>query len=267
MAEKYETITVDEFKRQFLLLDSRLKSYLFRLTANRHDAEDLAQESYLKALQNLTSFAGKSTLKTWIFTIATNLAKDNFKTKQRWGEDIQDRCRETTKATPQKVDKMRLLADNSPAEKYEFKEHIDYCFTCIAKTLEIEQQLALILKEVYDFKVAEIMEILAFTEGQVKYALTQARQTMSDIFDRRCELVNKNGACYQCSEINDFINPKQKAREKLMQLKLYREAQNGADKQRLFDLRAELVRSVDPLAAPGVELHAFLLELMPEHAE
>ena len=81
MAEKYETITVDEFKRQFLLLDSRLKSYPFRLTANRHDAEDLTQETYLKALQNLRGFAGKSTLKTWFFTIATNLAKDHFKPK------------------------------------------------------------------------------------------------------------------------------------------------------------------------------------------
>jgi len=50
--------------------------------------------------------------------------------------------------------RMRDIVKNSPAEKYEFHEHIDYCFTCIAKTLEIEQQLALILKEIYDFKIA-----------------------------------------------------------------------------------------------------------------
>jgi len=186
--------------------------------------------------------------------------------RRRWREDTQDRCREATQASPEKVARMREIVADSPAEKYDFKEHIDYCFTCIGKTLEIEQQLVIILKEIYEFTVSEIMEILGLSEGQVKYALSEARHTMADIFDRRCELVNKSGVCYQCSEINDFINPKQNAREKLVQLKLYKETQNGSSQERLFDLRAELVRSLDPLEAPGADLHAYLLGLMPEHA-
>jgi len=267
MTEKYESIRVEEFQKQFLLIHAKLKSYLFRITANKRDAEDLAQDTYVKAIKNLPGFSGKATLKTWVFTIATNLAKDNFRARRRWREDTQDRCRENTQASPVKVAKMRDIVNHSPAEKYEFKEHIDYCFTCIAKTLETEQQLALILKEVCDFKISEIMEILDLSEGKVKHALAEARNTMSDIFDRRCELVNKNGACYQCSEINGFVNPKQAAREKLMQIKMYSEAQNGASKDRLLDLRAELVKSIDPLAAPGAELHAYLLERMVETVE
>lgn len=264
MVEKPPVVTTEEFQAEFQLLLGKLKSYLFRITASRQDAEDLAQDTYIKAAKNLASFAGKSALKTWVFTIATNLARDNFKAQRRWREDTQDRCREDTQAVPEKVAAMHYIVKNSPAEKYEFHEHIDYCFTCIAKTLELEQQLALILKEIYDFKITEIMEILQLSEGKVKHALAEARYLMNDIFDRRCALVNQNGVCYQCSEINGFINPKQNEREQLLQLKMYRAAQNGTTPDHLFELRAELVRQLDPLNAPGATLHAYLLERMPE---
>jgi hypothetical protein len=107
MAEQHPIITPEEFQTQFLLLQAKLKSYLFRLTASRQDADDLAQDTYLKAASNLAGFAGKSTLKTWLFTIATNLARDHSKAQCRWREDTQDRCREDTRASPQKVARMR----------------------------------------------------------------------------------------------------------------------------------------------------------------
>ncbi len=264
MAEKYETISVEQFQEQFLDLHAKLTSYLFRLTANRQDAEDLAHDAYLKALRNLAGFAGKSSLKTWLFSIATNLAKDHFRVRQRWQVDSQDHCREDTQASPEKVNRMREIVAESPAEAYEFQEHIDYCFTCIAKTLEIEQQLILILKEIYTFKVSEIMEILGQTEGRVKYALSQARKRISEIYEQRCELVNKSGACWQCSEINDFIRPARDGKQQLVQLQLRREAKKGASKERLLDLRTELVKGVDSLGSPGAALHEYLLTLIPE---
>ncbi len=264
MPEKFETISVEDFQQQFGQLHARLRSYLFRLTTSLEDAEDLAHDTYIKALKSLPTFAGRATLKTWLFAIATNLARDQQRVKQRWREDTQDRCREDTQASPEKVDRMRSIADESPSQKYEFKEHIDYCFTCIAKTLVVEQQIALILKEIYGFKVSEIMEILGQSEGQIKYALTQARNTMSEIYERRCELVNKTGVCYQCSEINDFIRPEQDGEKQMARLKLYQEARQNASRQELFDLRAELIRNLDPLDAPGARLHEYLLKLLPE---
>ena len=266
MATVLPTLTDAAFQEEFLQLRPQLVSYLFRLTTHPQDAEDLAQDTYLKALENLSKFAGRSSLKTWVFSIATNLARDHFRVRSRWGEDIQDRCREATQSSPEKVTEMHRIVNSSPAEKYEFHEHVDYCFSCIAKTLEIEQQLALVLKEIYDFTVAEIMEILQLSEGKVKHAIADARRIMGEIFDRRCVLVSQQGACYQCSEINGFINPKQDAREAMLRLKLVQEAQNGASKERLLDLRSELVKMIDPLNVPGSELHAYLLSLMPRHA-
>ena len=52
-----------------------LKSYLLKITASISDAEDIAHDTYIKSLNNLHTFRGESTLKTWLFTIASNLEK------------------------------------------------------------------------------------------------------------------------------------------------------------------------------------------------
>jgi RNA polymerase sigma-70 factor (ECF subfamily) len=264
MIEPHAPPSEAAFQDQFVRLRDSLTAYLFRITANRQDAEDLAQDTYLKAVQKLGGFAGRSSVKTWVFAIATNLARDHHRARRRWFEDTQDRCRETTQDAPEKVKAMRRLADASPAERYEFREHIDYCFTCLAKTLVIEQQLALILKDVYGFKVSEIMQILHLSEGRVKHALAAARRTMVGIYDRRCVLVSKQGVCHQCSEINGFINSWQDAHQEALQETLLREAEAGSPKEHLYDLRMELIRGIDPLDAPGAEVHAYLLERMDE---
>jgi len=46
------------------------------------------------------------------------------------------------------------------------------------------------------------MSILSLTEGKTKHALADARNTMISIFSRKCALVSKEGACFQCSELN-----------------------------------------------------------------
>lgn len=69
----------------------------------------------------------------------------------------------------------------SPNGQYEAKEHITFCFTCISKSLPLEQQLCVFLKEVYEFKVSEIAIILNTTEAMVKYYLHTGRSKMISI--------------------------------------------------------------------------------------
>ena len=146
-----------DFEKEFLSLQEQLRSYLFRITTNQQDAEDLTQETFIRGLAKVDTFKGHSSLKTWIFTIATNLARDQFRTQKRWQEDYQDKCRTATYASQELQDIMADINQNSPSGKYELSEHIDFCFTCMAKTLTLEQQLVLILKEIYQFKMMEIL--------------------------------------------------------------------------------------------------------------
>jgi RNA polymerase sigma-70 factor, ECF subfamily len=138
------------------------------------------------------------------------------------------------------------------------KEHIDTCFTCISKNLPIENQIALMLKDIYDFSVSEICQILDKTEGVVKYLLQDGRKTMIDIFDNRCALVNKNGVCHQCSELNGWFNPKENQQEALMKLDLVKGSKKF-DRVELYNIRTTLVKAIDPLRSSGSNLQEILL--------
>ncbi len=150
------------------------------------------------------------------------------------------------------------VAQNSPQVRYAIQEHIDTCFTCMAKTLPVENQIALILKDMYSFSVREIGVILDKSEGVVKYLLQTARGTMTEIFEQRCALVNQAGVCHQCSELNGWLNPKQDQQAALMAVDLVKGSKRY-NRDELYAMRATLVRSIDPLRAPGHELQDMLM--------
>jgi len=82
---------------------------------------------------------------------------------------------------------------------------------------------------------------------------------MMNIFSGRCALINKEGACHQCSELNGIFNPKQNTQEELMKIYLAKEAEKG-DKEHLFDLRIQILKEIDPFESKAAELQLHHLE-------
>ncbi len=257
-----------ELSRNFELVRGQLKSYILRMTASVQDTEDLVQDTWIKANEKLDTFKAESTLKTWIFSIASNLTIDYLRKRKRWPENVTDICKEAFLGNPAAFQSTMEIAQSSPHAKFEVKEHIAFCFTCISKSLPIEQHLCLLLKEVYDFKIKEISIILRTTDQLVKYHLHTSRQKMVDLFEGRCALINQKGVCHQCSEMNGLFNPKQKIEEELVKIKMVRDAKK-VDKQRLFDLRLEILKGIDPFTSNAHELQLHHLEhnriVMEEH--
>jgi RNA polymerase sigma-70 factor (ECF subfamily) len=70
-------MTIEQFSQEFEQSRRHLKSYILRITASVADTDDIVQDTYLKAVEKLDTFKGDSSLKTWLFSIASNLAKDN----------------------------------------------------------------------------------------------------------------------------------------------------------------------------------------------
>ncbi|MFY0598770.1 MAG: RNA polymerase sigma factor [Cyclobacteriaceae bacterium] len=245
--------SVNELTEQFEQCKPQLKSYILRMTTDTNDTEDIVQDTYLKALDKLSTFKGESSLKTWLFTIASNTARDLLRSKKRWPENVTDICKEAAMSNQEFFGEMMNIRHTSNQGNFEIKEHITFCFTCVSKSLPIEQQLVLLLKEVYEFRVKEIAEIIANTEAMVKYYLHTGRSKMTTIFDHRCALINKEGVCHQCTELNGIFNPDQKAQEELMKIEMARDAENK-DKDQLFDLRLKIVKAIDPFESPASEL-------------
>lgn len=252
-------MTTDDLITQFVTIQGELKSFLLRITASVQDAEDILQDTYLKAHAKIDTFRGESSLKTWIFSIASNLAKDLLRSKKRWPEAVTDICREETLGNKQFFQEALHIRETSPQGNFEIREHVAFCFTCIAKSLPLEGHLVLLLKEVYGFKVSEISQILQLSEAMVKYHLHVSRSKMIEIFDHRCSLINKGGICYQCTELNGIFNPKQKAQEELVKIEMVRDAENKS-KGELFDLRMKILQELDPFESGAAELQLHHLE-------
>lgn len=252
-------MTIEQLTQGFEQTRSPLKSYILRMTASVADTEDIVQDTYIRAVEKISTFKGESSLKTWFFAIASNLAKDNLRAKKRWVENVTDVCREAAMSNHAFFQEAMHISTTSPQGDFEIKEHIAFCFTCISKSLPLEQQICLLLKEVYDFKVSEIVQIIDATEAMVKYYLHTGRAKMMQIFEGRCALINKEGTCHQCSELNSIFNPKQKIQEELVKIEMAREA-NKADKEHLFDLRMKVLQGIDPFESNAAELQLHHLE-------
>lgn len=250
---------IHAFQRLFSTFQDALRSYLYRLLASRADADDLTHDTFIRAFDNIQSFKRQSSLKTWVFTIATNLATNYLRKRNRWTEDVSQLAKNLVMADPDLQSSLATTATSSSYGKYEIKEHIDTCFTCISKVLPIENQVAMILKDIYDFSIKEIMEILNLSEGVVKYLIQNARSTLSEIFERRCALVNKNGVCHQCTELNGWFNPKQDHQKAVVALKMSRETKKY-DRDALLAMRVQLVKAIDPLRSSGNELQEALMD-------
>jgi RNA polymerase sigma-70 factor (ECF subfamily) len=132
-------MTVELFNQEFEGIIGQLKSYILRITASITDAEDIVQDTYLKGLEKLNTFKGESSLKTWLFTIASNLAKDNLRAQKRWTEDVTDIAREAALSNKQFFQEAMHIRMTSPYGQFEAKELIAFCFTCISKSLPLEQ--------------------------------------------------------------------------------------------------------------------------------
>ena len=257
---------VELYQQEFIRFREQLRSYLYRLVAHKEVAEDLTQDTYIRAFQKLDGFKGDSSFKTWTFAIATNLAKDHHRFNERWGENWMDLVRDAHVADPSLFERKKSIVENSPHVKFVLSEHLNYCFNCTSKTLLPHQQVCLWLKEVYDFKITEIMLITDLSEGKVKHAISDARKHLTRIFEKKCALINQEGTCSQCTGLNKMYNPKQNEQEEANKLKMVKEREKY-NHEKLLDLRLQLVKGIDPYNGMSFELHNYLIENSPDWAK
>ena len=251
--------TLSDLEKTYKEALPQLKSYLLRMTASVQETEDIIQDTWIKASEKLNQFRGESSLKTWLFAIAVNHCKDLLRSRKRWPENVTDICKEAAMQNPDFFQEAMTIRQTSPQGAFEIKEHIAFCFTCVGKSLPLQQQIALLLKEVYGFKVVEVATIMEETEAMVKYHLHVGRQKMIQIFEGRCALIKQEGICHQCTELNGIFNPDQVAQEELVKISMVKAAQNE-DKEHLFDLRTEIIRGIDPFNSGAATLQLHHLE-------
>ena len=218
-----------------------LFGYIYRMVTLRQDAEDLLQDLLVRVLEDIRSYRGEARFKSWLFGIATHACLDHLRKRKRWRVEAQLIGEREATANPENIVHLRAVMAQ-PGFVYETREHIAFCFSCIARTLEPEEQAAVMLKEVLEFTNQEAAAILQLSEPVFRHRLSDARAKMTKAFDGLCALINKAGVCYQCQGLRE-IAPEDHRGADLVQIEVAPGIAVTPDT--LFDARAAIARSAD----------------------
>ncbi|MEO0734880.1 MAG: RNA polymerase sigma factor, partial [Bacteroidota bacterium] len=113
---------IDHLKKQFLTFRPQLQSYLFRLLTSRQDAEDVLQDTYLRAFERIDQLREERYFKTWVFTIATNFAKSRLSRKRPWEVQTQDYGAQLHVQHPEHLARFMNVYAAIPDRAYEVRE-------------------------------------------------------------------------------------------------------------------------------------------------
>jgi RNA polymerase sigma-70 factor, ECF subfamily len=145
----------DALEELYLIHFDRIYSYLHVSVGNRHDAEDLTTQTFLKMLEKIGSFKWRSApFSAWLFRIAHNLAMDHFRARRRWQPE-----EEVPEAPGEEEPSAELVAMQTIGRESMLK---------LIDRLSPEQQQVLTLKFVFNLPNAEVAAILDKTEGAIK---------------------------------------------------------------------------------------------------
>jgi RNA polymerase sigma-70 factor (ECF subfamily) len=174
---------IDPYRRQLLV-------HCYRILGSFEDAEDMLQETLLRAWKHLDSFEGRSSLRAWLYKIATNVSLDALDSRRVRGLPKELYARgDPTQPLPeptQDVTWVEPLPDEwidgqpniYPEARYEVRESITLAFIAALQKLPGRQRAALLLCDVMGWNSAEAAEILDTTAAAVNSALQRARETL-----------------------------------------------------------------------------------------
>jgi RNA polymerase sigma-70 factor (TIGR02960 family) len=165
-----------------------LQVHCYRILGSVQDAEDLLQETLLAAWRGLEGFDGRSSLRAWLYRIATNRCLNALRDRGRRPREVPamaeppepTRRSEPLWLEPYPDALLDTVADTSPGPeaRYEFREAVGLAFVAALQHLPPRQRVVLVLRDVLGFRAAEVADMLETSEAAVKGALQRARATL-----------------------------------------------------------------------------------------
>jgi RNA polymerase sigma-70 factor (ECF subfamily) len=229
----------DPYRRELL-------AHCYRILGSAEDAEDMVQETLLRAWRRLESFEGRASLRRWLYTIATNVSLDALDRQRRRTlppathppadprDPLPGPARDLLWLEPLPDSLIDLRPTVNPETRYEARESVTLAFLVALQTLPGRQRAVLLLRDVIGWNASEVADILGMTVVAVNSALQRARATMKQ---------------YQGSTLPAPIAPANNAQTVAL-LARYVAAWESADSARLIALlREDAVLTMPPVPA------------------
>ena len=172
-------------------LRRELHAHCYRMLGSTHDADDALQDAMVRAWRGLARFEGRSSLRSWLYSVATRTCLDTVHTrgKRAMPIDLSPSSPHAVTGDAPQTDIAWLgpYSDEglgggpaSPDARYEQREAVELAFVAALQHLPGNQRAALVLFEVLGFSAAEIAEMMKTTTTSVNSALARARKVVAE---------------------------------------------------------------------------------------
>jgi RNA polymerase sigma-70 factor (ECF subfamily) len=177
-----EKLLIDRAQRgdtdafRVLVERSRITTYrlAYDLTGNRHDAEDLSQEAYIRAYRGLKNFRGDAKWSSWLYRITMNTFYDHWRIKKKQPVQFEDETELATMPTAAQTGNAHAPTPERSAEAGVIQQHIDQAL----ESLSPQERSVFVLRHYHDLPLKEIASTLEIAEGTVKAYLFRSIQRL-----------------------------------------------------------------------------------------
>jgi len=171
-------------ERLILKYQSRIYNVILKICANPDDAAELTQETFVKVIENIEQFQGKSSFYTWAFRIAVNLTLNYCKKRVKIAFRSLD-AEQDIDNDPAKQKLKDFLNDENCPEPAEIAQNKELCQIAMKSLMELDddQRAVVILRDIEGMNYAQIAEVLDIELGTVRSRLSRARSNLRDIME------------------------------------------------------------------------------------
>jgi RNA polymerase sigma-70 factor, ECF subfamily len=172
---------------------AQLRAHCYRILGSLHDAEDALQDTLLRAWRGLVRFEGRSSLRSWLYTIATNSSLRTIEKRPKRVLPIDYAPAADPHGPPAEAGSEPAWLEPypdaelgaaaallGPDTRYEQRESIELAFTAALQHLPARQRAVLILRDVLGFSARETAQALEMTAVSVDSALQRAHKTIDE---------------------------------------------------------------------------------------
>jgi RNA polymerase sigma-70 factor (TIGR02960 family) len=200
-----ETANQEQFTGETERFRRELLAHCYRMVGSAHDAEDLVQETYLRAWRSYADFEGRASIRSWLYKIATNVCLTALAARRirvlpsGLAGPYDGPDRPSSPVAPGEVSWLEPLADgwiapavNDPAAVVVARESLRLALIASLQYLPARQRAIFILREVLAFSAAETAKILGTTGAAVKSGLQRGRARLNELEPKPEELLEPN---------------------------------------------------------------------------
>jgi RNA polymerase sigma-70 factor (ECF subfamily) len=183
MEDSPQQLSFEELAQQ---ISQPLLRYLQRYVGDRAAADDLLQETLLRIARGLTDFAGRASMKTWAFSIATRVAADYFRKPEHRLRIVEVSEAEDLPDTDLPIDERIVL------------DEMNSCIRAVVDSLPDDYRAALVLHDLEGQTVEQTAEICGCSLATVKIRIHRARQRLRKALQQQCEFYRDTDSVLRC---------------------------------------------------------------------